>query len=725
MKPFLTSLLIVFILPLFSNAQSFNWVKGGGSTSSSTTSDDMEKVVSMCTDPNGNMYFLSVLGYGFPIIADTVNYTSGPIGGPNAVFGSYNCNGQMRFGKFIHGREIYAQGVAADNLGHVYVLADLAHDASAAHTLHVGYDTVTNANIYQRQALLQYDTSGHLNWMRFIGANVPYTYSHMGGWYNYLALDGSQHPHVFLQCYSGIVFRPSDTSKFGVSELEYDGSGNLLTVKHLPIDSTLMIEKVAIDKSSNKLYTYGYRSPAFMDSSDYNFIAAFDISRNLIWKDSIAHPWASSISPTLTGMVAGIVPDGYGNLYIAVESYRDFVFRGDTVVNTTVTGPHGFSAILKLDTAGNKKWIRKYETTGDIGFLSITQMPNNKIAAAGIFKSGFIFAGTDTISRYPGETNNGLFTILDSAGYVHYIGQTHGTGYDGVYAVSSDKVGNLYFGGSVGNTIWAGSLTPYASIGGDADYFLMKYGVNCSCTSMPIANYSDTGTHMVKGFTYTGTSSTPIDSVRWEFGDGTTSAATNPIHTYSYAGTYTACVTVYTACGSDMRCHTFTVTCAALPVASYTQSGTGLTKSFTYTGTTTGLDSVKWYYGDGDTALGLTASHTYAANDTYHVCVKVYTHCGIDTSCTDVIAASVSVNDIPTFDYVRIYPNPAQSELIIAQVPISASYSLLSITGKQVQTGILQKGSNSIAIDDLPTGIYMLEITPAYGQRFITRIIKQ
>ncbi|MES2702824.1 MAG: PKD domain-containing protein [Bacteroidota bacterium] len=162
----------------------------------------------------------------------------------------------------------------------------------------------------------------------------------------------------------------------------------------------------------------------------------------------------------------------------------------------------------------------------------------------------------------------------------------------------------------------------------------MKYGANCDCISAPIADFTFTGTHSVT-FTYTGTAgSTALDSVRWYFGDGTTSTVLNPIHTYSAAGTFSVCVRVYSSCGGDVECHDVVLTCPYTPVASFTYTGGPFTKNFTYTGTTAGVDSMRWKFGDGGTSTLTNPSHTYTAPGTYTVCVTAYTWCTWDSACT-------------------------------------------------------------------------------------------
>jgi PKD repeat protein len=50
----------------------------------------------------------------------------------------------------------------------------------------------------------------------------------------------------------------------------------------------------------------------------------------------------------------------------------------------------------------------------------------------------------------------------------------------------------------------------------------------------------------------------------WNFGDGNSSTDQNPVHSYSYEGTFTVCLTTSNGCGLDTLCIPVTVT---IPVA--------------------------------------------------------------------------------------------------------------------------------------------------------------
>ncbi len=410
---------------------------------------------------------------------------------------------------------------------------------------------------------------------------------------------------------------------------------------------------------------------------------------------------------------------------VSSSTVPTFSFNGDSVLNTHFGGD--ITVILTTDTNGHPEWIKKFDGNIDVNTLnSITQLPNNKVAAIGIFGGEVIDDEGNNIISFTGEGQNPYLIIVDSAGDFETIRQIHGDGfYDGGTAITSDKIGNVYIGGYVTDSVWADApiIPAYHSIGGNSDFFVMKYGVDCSCTSMPVANYTDTGVHTV-GFTYSGTTAS-IDSVVWNFGDGSaTTTSTNPLHTYTATGTYDACVTIYSFCGSDLHCSEISIAiCTITPTASFSDTGTH-TVGFTYTGTTVGLDSLRWNFGDGSTSTSVNPLHTYTASGTYTVCVTVYTACGIDSSCSNVVVNTTGIGSL-SLSNVRVYPNPTNDELNIIGVQHDISYRLLSLTGVSMLEGILKHGGNKLSMGAFAPGMYILEMTDVDGQRNMVRVIKE
>ena len=72
-----------------------------------------------------------------------------------------------------------------------------------------------------------------------------------------------------------------------------------------------------------------------------------------------------------------------------------------------------------------------------------------------------------------------------------------------------------------------------------------------------------------------------------------------------------------------------------------------------------------------------------------------------------------------------IYPNPAYDEVNIDGITASTNYSILNVSGIIEQTGILKQGNNSIAIQSLPLGVYLLELLDEDGEKTVKKIVKQ
>jgi PKD repeat protein len=113
----------------------------------------------------------------------------------------------------------------------------------------------------------------------------------------------------------------------------------------------------------------------------------------------------------------------------------------------------------------------------------------------------------------------------------------------------------------------------------------------------------------------------------WNFGDGTTSTAAAPAHSYVIGDTYRVCLIAYSPCGNDTSCQDILVECLPLQPG-FTSSASGLTVSFT--DTTAGAIGRFWYFGDGFAAVtpSNTVNHTYALDGVYNVCVRTTNVCG-------------------------------------------------------------------------------------------------
>ncbi|HEU4725967.1 MAG TPA: PKD domain-containing protein, partial [Candidatus Eisenbacteria bacterium] len=135
--------------------------------------------------------------------------------------------------------------------------------------------------------------------------------------------------------------------------------------------------------------------------------------------------------------------------------------------------------------------------------------------------------------------------------------------------------------------------------------------------------------------------SAPITSWAWSFGDGATSTAQNPTHTYTVAGTYTVGLTVTTADGTDAvtaPAYIAVTEPPAPPTAAFTGAPTSgpapLAVQFADQSApgTAPITSWAWTFGDGATSTAQSPSHTYLLPGAYDVSLSVTTADGVDTA---------------------------------------------------------------------------------------------
>jgi|GEM_PF-2032587 len=628
--------LLVATLFLFTNshAQTLQWVKGGGTTIGTT--DDIEATTHLCTDVNGNVYALSQVQYN-AVTADTLSGTD--YGYESFVIESYNCQGQIRWAKLIasSSAQCFGFGIVADTLGHVYVGGFLPDGV-----LHIGHDTAIYPNDHIGLGMMQFDTSGHFKWIRHVGNSSLTSLAAVYTKYGSISLDNANLPHLIATLGNGSALVPGDTSRRGTYDISFTVSGNVFSVKRLALDSTLFIVGATVDRQSNDVYAYGYRTAAYSvccggDSSIYNFIAGFDTSGHQKWVDTVA-----DYLDATEGIISGITADGNGHLYSSLVGFGYLTIEGDTTFASF--GLSYLTGILQIDTSGHKVWFSGFEGNHS-GLADITLLNNGNVAAIGSFTGIVMDDMLDTISSTSGDP---FIYKIDTAGNPIDLKAVNGSGtYDWGYSIACDKVGNLFIGGTTNGTLPTGAgITTYTTEGG-SDFFFMRYGVDCDCTSMPVANFSFTGNPVVS-FIYTGT--TGVDSIRWHFGDGGTDTSHSPTHTYTAPGLYTITAKVFSPCGSDIHYATIYVPCVAPPIAAFSDTGISLVKHFTYTASSYGLDSVVWNYGDGNSGSGLASAHTYAVG-TYTACAAAYNACGVDSICHTVTV--INCAGLPSASYTQ------------------------------------------------------------------------
>ena len=168
-------------------------------------------------------------------------------------------------------------------------------------------------------------------------------------------------------------------------------------------------------------------------------------------------------------------------------------------------------------------------------------------------------------------------------------------------------------------------------------------------SSSPIVDFMVSATNgcapLTVQFTDLTTSTSPLQSWFWDFGDGNTSTVQNPIHTYTFNGDFDVSLTV-----TDINNCVSTLLLPDLiqlanPVGSFTSNAVPscppLGVAFNANATSdTVITNWIWDFGDGNTGLGQNPNHTYTQPGTYDVTLIITNALG----CSDTIVDSAHIN---------------------------------------------------------------------------------
>ena len=196
----------------------------------------------------------------------------------------------------------------------------------------------------------------------------------------------------------------------------------------------------------------------------------------------------------------------------------------------------------------------------------------------------------------------------------------------------------------------------------------------------------------------------------WNFGDGTTSNANSPVHTYANSGTYTVSLIAFQGSTTDTLIRTAYITVLPVPVAMLSVASdsvcTGMPMQFT--NTSTGATSYSWNFGDGVNTTLTAPAHSWLNTGTYSITLVATNNGG----CSDTARLAVTV---------------------LSPLPVSVSFredSTLSCNSTAIQftatvvnaTHILWSfgdGSSSVQSNPIHAysipGNYMIHLT-AYGK---------
>ena len=144
-----------------------------------------------------------------------------------------------------------------------------------------------------------------------------------------------------------------------------------------------------------------------------------------------------------------------------------------------------------------------------------------------------------------------------------------------------------------------------------------------------------------------------VASYAWDFGDGGSSTAASPAHTYAAAGSYTVTLTVTDNKGAtNAVTHVVNVTAPPPnqpPTAAFTFTCQTSACSFVGSGSSDSdgtVASYVWDFGDGSSGANATASHTYVASGAYSATLTVTDNLGATGSVAHNVAVTVPASPL-------------------------------------------------------------------------------
>gem|GEM_PF-1940496 len=427
-------------------------------------------------------------------------------------------------------------------------------------------------------------------------------------------------------------------------------------------------------------------SGLFVDGSGAMYIAD-DINNRIVkWL-----PGASSGTVIAGGNGAGnasnqlsgpqtIKFDAAGNMYVVdFSNARIQKFMPGSTVGITVAGGNGIGSALNqfdspfgmcLDTAGN---------------IYVADAGNNRIIKwVPNATSGVVVIGGNGYGNATNQTNGPTDIYVDGNGNMYVadasnkriqlwlkgassgitIAGGNGTGnaanqFAYPYAFSLDGCGNLYVSDESNNRIqeFSSSIVTSFAVPSTGSYSVTATSLAGCSTTVSATACTPTSSFLVNNteqcissnsFVFSNTSNVPSGATyNWNFGDGNTSTATNPTHSYAAAGNFNVTLKV-TSNGIDYYSNQ-SVILNPLPVASFTYNpNTGNGNSYTFNSTSTissGNMSYSWDFGDGSSSSGISNPlHTYTSNGTYTVKLSVSGNGGCSSSDTQSIIVTNSNN---------------------------------------------------------------------------------
>lgn len=219
-----------------------------------------------------------------------------------------------------------------------------------------------------------------------------------------------------------------------------------------------------------------------------------------------------------------------------------------------------------------------------------------------------------------------------------------------------------------------------------------------------------------------------LQTITWQFGDGTFGEGASTTHTYPSWGEYDVIV-VGQYCDSTLT-DTLSIVHAdcegnfEIPPLSQNATATQLADStYLFSSTSQNLENITWFFPDGEIS-GQDVEYTFADTGFYEIEV-----CGeyCDSLVCAVVSVEVSVGveefKVSTIQGLKVWPNPTSGVLNMESDEVIESVSILDPLGRPLIHHKAVTKNLVLDVSFLPAGTYLIEATDKNGSVFSLPLI--
>ncbi len=605
---------------------------------------------------------------------------------------------------------IEAAPIAVDRFGNVFAGGNIFGDD----TVTIGPYTLTDTLGLQGTVVVKADPAGNVLWVYHISSGFNEL--------KVLACDLSGNLYIsglYLDsfCTIGSFTLVNDVPYQGMSFLaKLSPSGSVLWAQNVAPSGGYLRGGLGIDQAGYVYVAAEFAGPTAhigsttlvntADTTPDIYIAKYDGAGNVIW--------ATSFGAERKEICNGLSVAKDGSLYlIGTTTSHHLTIGSDELVDSMYylggSSAYNYPFYAKFDSSGHPVWAKTMYTHTILNCITTDNKEN--VYLCGVIDSSKIF-GIDTLTLV--GTRNAFIARYDSMGVLAWANSATGTSYTTAYSAAADHCGNVWVGGSTdallncnGNLIGVPPAT--------ADLFFLVAYDHCGRYIPGTGSMLASGGDDFLGIVYDGQDHVYL-SADYEILPLVVGADTLPVPGVAQENLLLAKY----MCGS-MPCDNAPC-CYTMPVAGFVDTSDG--SLFIYTGTAV-YDSLKWDFGDGSFASTDSVVHSLPSG-TNNVCVIVYTGCGTDTFCREVIiTASTEQIETPVLNTgVSVYPNPALSAYTIQSAlafPPGSKAELYDVIGRLVLSSPLSGTSAVISVASLAAETYECRIVT--GDKVITKKI--